>query len=123
MINKNIIIILVLIICAFIFCTFLFNINISKSIEAILEVDSEKNMSLKFTSSNISLISDEKSLSITLEGKIYFINDIELTYIGNSVYIINFSNDELYKLIKTNSIYNVNIVYGSKKIFETIFNI
>lgn len=99
------------------------NTSIKKSINAILEVDPYKNMSLRFSTSNINLLSSQKDLSISLEGKIYFINDIEITYLGNNIYRINFENDELYQLIKTNSTYDVNIFIGSKKILEYIFNI
>ena len=99
------------------------NMSIKKSINAILEVDPYKNMSLRFSTSNINLLSSQKDLSISLEGKIYFINDIEITYLGNNIYRINFQNEELYQLIKTNSTYDVNIFIGSKKILEYIFNI
>lgn len=101
----------------------IFNIEIKKTTSAILEVDANKNLALKFTSSNINLITSQKILSISLEGKIFFLEDVEFIYLGHNTYRVDFTNDELYHLIKTNSLYEVKIFFGSKKIVEYIFNI
>ena len=78
---------------------------------------------LKFSTSNINLLTTQKDLSITLESKTFFLEDVEFINQGNNIYRINFYNDELYKLVKTNSLYEVRIFSSSKKIFEIIFNI
>lgn len=122
--DKRIYVILFcLIITSIVFVFWLLNFELKKAINALLEVDANKNLSLKFTTSNINVISSEKYLLINLESKIFFIKDIELTYLGNNVYRITFFNDELYKLVKTNSIYEVTILSGTKKIYEILFNI
>ncbi len=101
----------------------LLTIDIKKTTSAILEVDENKKFTLQFTTSNISLISSEKNISISLEGKTFYLHDVEFVYVGNNSYNLIFTNDDLYHLVKTNSLYNVNIHYGSKKIFEYLFNI
>lgn len=122
--DKRIYVILFcLIITSIVFVFWLLNFELKKAINALLEVDANKNLSLKFTTSNINVISSEKYLLINLESKTFFIKDIELTYLGNNVYRITFFNDELYKLVKTNSIYEVTILSGTKKIYEILFNI
>lgn len=121
--KKIYITIFCLIFASIIFVFWLLNFELKKAINAILEVDANKNLSLKFTTSNINVISSEKYLLINLESKTFFIKDIELTYLGNNTYRIAFFNDELYKLVKTNSIYEVTILSGTKKIYEILFNI
>ena len=80
-------------------------------------------MSLQFTTSNINLLSEQKDLAINLEGKTYYLHDVEFIYVGNNQYRITFENEDLYHLVKTNSLYNVEIFSGSKKIVDYIFNI
>lgn len=120
---KILAIIFSLITLSIILIIIIFNIEIKKTTSAILEVDASKNLALKFTSSNINLITSQKILSISLEGKIFFLEDAEFIYLGHNTYRVDFTNDELYHLIKTNSIYEVKIFFGSKKIVEYIFNI
>ncbi|MBD5423194.1 MAG: hypothetical protein HDR43_01730 [Mycoplasma sp.] len=120
---KIFLIVFVLIFLSFIFLLILFNVEIKKINNAILEVDQNKNFSLKFSTSNINLLTTQKDLSITLESKTFFLEDVEFINQGNNIYRINFYNDELYKLVKTNSLYEVRIFSSSKKIFEIIFNI
>ncbi|WP_022935363.1 MAG1140 family protein [Mesomycoplasma moatsii] len=120
---KILAIIFSLIILSIILIIIIFNIEIKKTTSAILEVDANKNLALKFTSSNINLITSQKILSISLEGKIFFLEDVEFIYLGHNTYRVDFTNDELYHLIKTNSLYEVKIFFGSKKIVEYIFNI
>lgn len=114
---------LLLILFSLISVLVLMNIEIKRSTSAILEVDSNKNFSLKFSTSNISLLSSQKDLSINLESKIYFLSDVEFVNLGNNTYRINFLNDDLYKDIKTNSLYEVKIYSGFKKMYELIFGI
>lgn len=121
--KKIYIILFCLITASIIFVFWLLNFELKKTINALLEVDGNKNLSLKFRTSNINVISSEKYLLINLESKTFFIQDIELTYLGDNTYRITFFNDELYKLVKTNSIYEVRILSGSKKIYEILFNI
>ncbi len=120
---KILVLIGVFVLAAIIFIIVLFNIEIKKTTTAILEVDGQKNLSLQFTTSNINLLSEQKDLAINLEGKTYYLHDVEFIYVGNNQYRITFENEDLYHLVKTNSLYNVEIFSGSKKIVDYIFNI
>lgn len=122
--TKQILIVTIfLILIGIIFLIILLNWEIKNTINAILEVDFKKEFYLKFNFSNIGLLNSQKSLFIVLEEKQFVIEDIEFVYLGNNLYSINFFNDELYKLLKTNSLYEVKILYGTQKIIDFIFNI
>ena len=114
---------LILIIISIIFITILLQVETKQNIDAILEVDSYKNFSIRFSTSNINLINSTKDLQISIESQNYYLYDIEFINQGDNIYRINFQNDELYKILKTNSLYNVKIFYAPKKLYQILFNI
>ena len=114
---------LILIIISIIFITILLQVETKQNIDAILEVDSYKNFSIRFSTSNINLINSTKDLQISIESQNYYLYDIEFINQGDNIYRINFQNDELYKTLKTNSLYNVKIFYAPKKLYQILFNI
>ena len=114
---------LILIIISIIFITILLQVETKQNIDAILEVDSYKNFSIRFSTSNINLINSTKDLQISIESQNYYLHDIEFINQGDNMYRINFQNDELYKILKTNSLYNVKIFYAPKKLYQILFNI
>ena len=114
---------LILIIISIIFITILLQVETKQNIDAILEVDSYKNFSIRFSTSNINLINSTKDLQISIESQNYYLHDIEFINQGDNIYRINFQNDELYKILKTNSLYNVKIFYAPKKLYQILFNI
>lgn len=119
--------------CYFIICvTILFllivlfyflNTKIKYSISTILEVDSDKNFLLNMDTANLTQINESKKIVLILEGKYYILEEVELIYLGHNKYNIVFSNDNLFKIVKNNSLYRVNVVLGSKTLLDTIFNI
>ncbi|MBR2022115.1 MAG: hypothetical protein IJ997_00330 [Mycoplasmataceae bacterium] len=123
MTKRILFIVIFLILIGIVFLIILFNWEIKNILNAVLEVDSKKDFYLKFNFSNIGLLNSQKSLFLVLEGKQFILEDVEFVYLGNNSYSINFFNDELYKLLKTNSLYEVKILYGSQKIIDFIFNI
>ena len=123
MTKRILFIVIFLILIGIAFLIILFNWEIKNILNAVLEVDSKKDFYLKFNFSNISLLNSQKSLFLVLEQKQFILEDVEFVYLGNNSYSINFFNDELYKLLKTNSLYEVKILYGSQKIIDFIFNI
>ena len=123
MTKRTLFIVIFLILIGIVFLIILFNWEIKNILNAVLEVDSKKDFYLKFNFSNIGLLNSQKSLFLVLEGKQFILEDVEFVYLGNNSYSINFFNDELYKLLKTNSLYEVKILYGSQKIIDFIFNI
>ncbi|MBR3571255.1 MAG: hypothetical protein IKL15_01135 [Mycoplasmataceae bacterium] len=123
MTKRTLFIVIFLILIGIAFLIILFNWEIKNILNAVLEVDSKKDFYLKFNFSNIGLLNSQKSLFLVLEGKQFILEDVEFVYLGNNSYSINFFNDELYKLLKTNSLYEVKILYGSQKIIDFIFNI
>ncbi|MBR4025402.1 MAG: hypothetical protein IKJ03_00425 [Mycoplasmataceae bacterium] len=123
MTKRILFIVIFLILIGIVFLIILFNWEIKNILNAVLEVDSKKDFYLKFNFSNISLLNSQKSLFLFLEQKQFILEDVEFVYLGNNSYSINFFNDELYKLLKTNSLYEVKILYGSQKIIDFIFNI
>ena len=123
MTQRILFIVIFLILIGIVFLIILFNWEIKNILNAVLEVDSKKDFYLKFNFSNIGLLNSQKSLFLVLEGKQFILEDVEFVYLGNNSYSINFFNDELYKLLKTNSLYEVKILYGSQKIIDFIFNI
>ncbi|MBR3347916.1 MAG: hypothetical protein IKG36_00680 [Mycoplasmataceae bacterium] len=123
MTKRTLFIVIFLILIGIAFLIILFNWEIKNILNAVLEVDSKKDFYLKFNFSNISLLNSQKSLFLVLEQKQFILEDVEFVYLGNNSYSINFFNDELYKLLKTNSLYEVKILYGSQKIIDFIFNI
>ena len=114
---------LILIIISRIFITILLQVETKQNIDAILEVDSYKNFSIRFSTSNINLINSTKDLQISIESQNYYLYDIEFINQGDNMYRINSQNDELYKILKTNSLYNVKIFYAPKKLYQILFNI
>ena len=114
---------LILTIISIIFITILLQVETKQNIDAILEVDSYKNFSIRFSTSNINLINSTKDLQISIESQNYYLYDIEFINQGDNIYRINFQNDELYKILKTNSLYNVKIFYAPKKLYQILFNI
>lgn len=123
MTKRTLFIVIFLILIGIVFLIILFNWEIKNILNAVLEVDSKKDFYLKFNFSNISLLNSQKSLFLVLEQKQFILEDVEFVYLGNNSYSINFFNDELYKLLKTNSLYEVKILYGTQKIIDSIFNI
>lgn len=123
MTKRTFFIVIFLILIGIAFLIILFNWEIKNILNAVLEVDSKKDFYLKFNFSNISLLNSQKSLFLVLEQKQFILEDVEFVYLGNNSYSINFFNDELYKLLKTNSLYEVKILYGTQKIIDSIFNI
>lgn len=123
MTKRTLFIVIFLILIGIAFLIILFNWEIKNILNAVLEVDSKKDFYLKFNFSNISLLNSQKSLFLVLEQKQFILEDVEFVYLGNNSYSINFFNDELYKLLKTNSLYEVKILYGTQKIIDSIFNI
>ncbi|MBR2055424.1 MAG: hypothetical protein IJ970_00010 [Mycoplasmataceae bacterium] len=123
MTKRILFIVIFLILIGIVFLIILFNWEIKNILNAVLEVDSKKDFYLKFNFSNISLLNSQKSLFLFLEQKQFILEDVEFVYLGNNSYSINFFNDELYKLLKTNSLYEVKILYGTQKIIDSIFNI
>ena len=123
MTKRTLFIVIFLILIGIAFLIILFNWEIKNILNAVLEVDSKKDFYLKFNFSNIGLLNSQKSLFLVLEGKQFILEDVEFVYLGNNSYSINFFNDELYKLLKTNSLYEVKILYGTQKIIDSIFNI
>ena len=123
MTKRILFIVIFLILIGIVFLIILFNWEIKNILNAVLEVDSKKDFYLKFNFSNIGLLNSQKSLFLVLEGKQFILEDVEFVYLGNNSYSINFFNDELYKLLKTNSLYEVKILYGTQKIIDSIFNI
>lgn len=99
------------------------NFQIKKSISAILEVDNNKNFFIRLNTSNLNLFNGNKNISILLEGKQYFLKNVDFIYNNQNSYIIEFENDELYDLLKTNSLYEIKIFLGTKKLMNIIFNI
>lgn len=101
----------------------LFNIELKKSVDAILEVDEHKNFIITFQNSNIQQISGAKSIYLNLENKIYLLENPEFYSMGNNKYALSFDNDELYDVLKNQSIYNVQVFLDNQKLFNLIFNI
>lgn len=101
----------------------LFNIELKKSVDAILEVDEHKNFLITFQNSNIQQISGAKSIYLNLENKIYLLENPEFYAMGNNKYALSFDNDELYDVLKNQSIYNVQVFLDNQKLFNLIFNI
>ena len=101
----------------------LFNIELKKSIDGILEVDEQKNFIIGFQNSNIQQVSGSKSIYLNLENKIYLLENPQFYAIGNNKYALSFDNDELYDLLKSQSIYNVKVFLDNQKLFNFIFNI
>lgn len=101
----------------------LFNIELKKSVDAILEVDEHKNFIITFQNSNIQQISGAKSIYLNLENKIYLLENPEFYAMGNNKYALSFDNDELYDVLKNQSIYNVQVFLDNQKLFNLIFNI
>lgn len=101
----------------------LFNIELKKSVDAILEVDEHKNFIITFQNSNIQQISGSKSIYLNLENKIYLLENPEFYSMGNNKYALSFDNDELYDVLKNQSIYNVQVFLDNQKLFNLIFNI
>lgn len=121
--QKYFIISFILIIISIISIIVLLQVETKQSVDAILEVDSYKNFSIKFSTSNINLLNSAKDLQISIESQNYYLYDVEFINQGNNIYRINFQNNELYKILKTNSLYNVQIFYASKKLYQILFNI
>ena len=101
----------------------LLNIKIDNAINALLEVDSNKDLRIKLSTSNINLNDLEKNLFISINNKQFLLSDVKFIYLGNNSYTIEFYNDELYKILKTNSLYEIKIISSTKKVFEILFNI
>ncbi len=112
---------LIFIILSIVSIVILLQTEFKEYVDAILEVDNNKNFSLRFSTSNINFLNNPKDIYIIIENKSFYLYDIEFIYQGNNIYRINFSNDELYKLIKTNSLYSVKIFYSTKKLHEILF--
>lgn len=98
------------------------NIKLNTSINAILEVDEDKNFTLTLNNSNIQQISENKTLVIQLNNKTYFLENIELFPIGNNQFAIKFENDSLFETINTKSFFNVQIHFEGKKLINSLFN-
>lgn len=114
---------LILIILSIIFIVILLQVETKQNINATLEVDNYKNFSIKFPSSNIHFLNIAKDLQISIENKSFYLFNVEFINQGDNIYRINFQNDELYKILKTNSLYNVKIFYSPKKLYQILFNI
>ena len=91
---------LIFIILSIVSIVILLQTEFKEYVDAILEVDNNKNFSLRFSTSNINFLNNPKDIYIIIENKSFYLYDIEFIYQGNNIYRINFSNDELYKLIK-----------------------
>lgn len=113
----------ILIILTILVLFLLFNIELKKSIDGILEVDEQKNFIIGFQNSNIQQVSGSKSIYLNLENKIYLLENPQFYAIGNNKYALSFDNDELYDLLKSQSIYNVKVFLDNQKLFNFIFNI
>lgn len=117
-----IIIVFLILLCSLILF-WLFNTDLKKTINAVLEVDKNKNFALVFDNSNIQQISGSKNIYISLEKKMYLLENVKYTFLGNNRYAITFDNEELIDAIKSQSLFNVKIFLDSKKTFDIIFNI
>lgn len=120
---KIYIIIIFFIILSGLILFWLFNTNLQKSIDAVLEVDKNKNFVLVFDNSNIQQVNGSKNVYISLEKKMYLLQNVKYTFLGNNRYAITFDNEELIDVIKSQSLFNVKIFLDSKSIFDIIFNI
>ena len=69
---------LILIIISIIFITILLQVETKQNIDAILEVDSYKNFSIRFSTSNINLINSTKDLQISIESQNYYLHYVYL---------------------------------------------
>lgn len=121
--NKNLIIISSIVLFSIILLIILFTFKVNKTTSAILEVDKDKNLFIRFQTINVSSFSNVKDMMIKIDNKMYLLNDVEFIYQGQNKYIVNFTNDYLYHLLKTNSIYEVQIISSVKTIFQIMFNI
>lgn len=101
----------------------LLNIKIDNALNALLEVDSNKDLKIKLSTSNINLNDIEKNIFISVNSKQFLLSEVKFIYLGNNSYTIEFYNDELYKILKTNSLYEIKIISSTKKVFEILFNI
>lgn len=121
--NRNYFIVFTIMVLIIIGLVFFLQIKIKTSISTILEVDSDKNFSIIMNTANLTQTNESKKIVLLLEGKYYKLENLEFVYLGNNRYSLIFSNDDLFKTVKNNSLYNVNIILGSKTLLDTIFNI
>lgn len=121
--KRNQIITFILILISIVFLFIFLNLKISQNIQTYLEVNQDKKMTIYLNNSNLSLISNKKEIVIKIENDFFNIKEAELINIGNERFLISIQDDEIYDLVKTNSVYRIYIIIDSKKMYQYIFNI